>query len=654
MGLVSLARAAWPGLGLCGESFLIFSIGTMPPLWDAVFFSNADDDDAVGHPRDAVLHMLSYSVVSGVIIGMIVLGYAADKVGRRVGSLITASLMVLGAIGLTAVAFVGGEQHQRARQQITDGNASFDTKALSAESIASLFHWLALSFFVLGLGVGGEYPLSSASAAEKSMTSLCRSSTNDNSSRSQQPARITQANKITLTQNHDPLIHPDSIDFSPPTVAAEGAPTNNIRVESSDNRGQQMQIVFTMQGIGIFLHCLLLMLLLGVNAWTGRLQQQSEYYDSALLQTWQILYCIGAGILLVVLLTRLRYLEESIAWKTAKVGNRTEVWMHSPLSVPVAADPLTSANENAQCALDEHQEGNNDRKRENVCSRQRCQRRTPWVTYRLLSKHYGVRLFAVSASWFLWDVAFYGNKLFQSAFLLSLTAGSSVDADEGKSDLVLFAAAATANAAVALAGYVAAAFIIDHPAVGRQRLQQWGFLVTGSLFVCVGLWLNFLPTPALIALYFLSSFFGQLGPNATTFIIPAEIFPTKQRTLCHGIAAASGKMGALAAAVVFGSNHLSRDTDRFLYSGYASLVAAAITFVFIPETVGFDLNDNDRHWKQVISATGEQGWESNDGGKSYREGWEPRFLSLFERHQQQQKSLSSSYNDFHAANDAVT
>jgi Sugar (and other) transporter len=335
------------------------------------------------------------------------------------------------------------------------------------------------------------------------------------------------------------------------------------------------------------------------------------------------------------------YLEESIAWKTAMTENRTD-------SVPVASDNLYSSNENAQRARNKHEDASNDRKREHVSLGQHSQNCSSWSTYLILAKHYGVRLFAVSTSWFLWDVAFYGNKLFQSAFLVSLMAGSNVDKDKGQSDLVQFAAATT-NAAVALAGYVVAACIIDHPAVGRQRLQQWGFLVTGSLFVGVGLWLDFLPTPALIVLYFLSSFFGQLGPNATTFIIPAEIFPTEQRTLCHGIAAASGKMGALAAAWLFGSNHSSHDADRFLYSGYASLVAAAITYVFIPETVGLDLNDNDRHWKQVTSMPAERGC-LNDGGLSNREGWEPLFLSLFERLQQQQKWQSDSHSDHTATN----
>ena len=51
-------------------------------------------------------------------------------------------------------------------------------------------------------------------------------------------------------------------------------------------------------------------------------------------------------------------------------------------------------------------------------------------------------------------------------------------------------------------------------------------------------------------LYFLSTFFGQLGPNATTFLLPSELFPTEVRTVAHGFSAAAGKLGALFAASV--------------------------------------------------------------------------------------------------------
>jgi len=64
---------------------------------------------------------------------------------------------------------------------------------------------------------------------------------------------------------------------------------------------------------------------------------------------------------------------------------------------------------------------------------QRGSGRGGWITRRalhslgissetmLLLRHYGVRLFGTSVTWLLWDVAFYGNKLFQSQFLIALT-----------------------------------------------------------------------------------------------------------------------------------------------------------------------------------------------------------------------------------------
>src|SRR6185436_13460599 len=57
---------------------------------------------------------------------------------------------------------------------------------------------------------------------------------------------------------------------------------------------------------------------------------------------------------------------------------------------------------------------------------------------------------------------------------------------------------------------------------------------------------------ALLGLYTLAQFFFNFGPNSTTFVIPAECFPTKYRSTSHGISAASGKVGAIIAQLVFG------------------------------------------------------------------------------------------------------
>ena len=57
---------------------------------------------------------------------------------------------------------------------------------------------------------------------------------------------------------------------------------------------------------------------------------------------------------------------------------------------------------------------------------------------------------------------------------------------------------------------------------------------------------------AFVFLYCLTNFFQNFGPNTTTFIVPGEAFPTSYRSTAHGIAAASGKLGAIVAQVGFG------------------------------------------------------------------------------------------------------
>ena len=46
-------------------------------------------------------------------------------------------------------------------------------------------------------------------------------------------------------------------------------------------------------------------------------------------------------------------------------------------------------------------------------------------------------------------------------------------------------------------------------------------------------------------------FFANFEPNSTTFIEPAEIFPERYRSTCHGISAVAGKAGAMIGAFGF-------------------------------------------------------------------------------------------------------
>ena len=51
--------------------------------------------------------------------------------------------------------------------------------------------------------------------------------------------------------------------------------------------------------------------------------------------------------------------------------------------------------------------------------------------------------------------------------------------------------------------------------------------------------------------YGISYFFTEFGPNATTFVYPAELFPVAGRTTGHGVASATGKLGGFVGVFLF-------------------------------------------------------------------------------------------------------
>eukprot|EP00243_Klebsormidium_subtile_P008282 TRINITY_DN387_c0_g2_i1.p2 TRINITY_DN387_c0_g2~~TRINITY_DN387_c0_g2_i1.p2 ORF type:complete len:144 (+),score=45.04 TRINITY_DN387_c0_g2_i1:2-433(+) len=107
-----------------------------------------------------------------------------------------------------------------------------------------------------------------------------------------------------------------------------------------------------------------------------------------------------------------------------------------------------------------------------------------------------------------------------------------------------------------------------------------------------------------VALYSLCFFFANWGPNATTFIVPAEIFPAKFRSTAHGISAACGKAGAIVGA--FGFLYASQDKNPAVSAPYpagiglqnalivltvANFMGLICTIIFVPESKGMSLED---------------------------------------------------------------
>mmetsp|Transcript_130595 Transcript_130595/g.227046 ORF Transcript_130595/g.227046 Transcript_130595/m.227046 type:complete len:449 (-) Transcript_130595:57-1403(-) len=83
------------------------------------------------------------TTLAGVVMGMLFFGALADAIGRRTASLLTAMLTIFGA-GFSACVMSYGK--------------------------VSILVWFGICRFFLGVGIGGEYPLSAALSKEVSMS----------------------------------------------------------------------------------------------------------------------------------------------------------------------------------------------------------------------------------------------------------------------------------------------------------------------------------------------------------------------------------------------------------------------------------------------------------------------------------------------------
>ena len=147
-------------------------------------------------------------------------------------------------------------------------------------------------------------------------------------------------------------------------------------------------------------------------------------------------------------------------------------------------------------------------------------------------------------------LAFYGLGLNNSIIL------GAIGWTGGKNVYEVFYRNAVGNliliCAGAIPGYWVTVATVD--TIGRKPIQFAGFSILTILFIIIGFAFNPLKHShnGLLALYVLAQFFFNFGPNATTFIVPGECFPTRYRSTSHGISAAAGKVGAIIAQCVFG------------------------------------------------------------------------------------------------------
>jgi len=435
------------GMGFFTDAYDLFVISLVIPILVALFEGGKINEGQIG--------LLASSALMGAAAGQVLFGWLGDRLGRRRVYGVTLSVLAIGAIGSALSGPVAG---------------------LSTISVLTIWR------FVLGVGVGGDYPLSATIMSEYS----------------------------------------------------------NVR-----SRGRLVATVFAMQGFG---------LLAG-----AAVSLAAVYFAPGLDVAWRLILGAGAVPALVTIYYRLRIPE-------------TPRFSLSQGELGAAARAVQTATGTDLATA--------------------VRGRSFRVPFSQFLRSYGALIFGTAATWFLLDVAFYSTSIFNPVILKEIGFASAASYPVLQQVRLLALGNVLLALAAAVPGYWAAVALIDR--IGRRPLQYIGFAVMASAFLLLALAWNslVLVLPAFLALYGMTFFFANFGPNTTTFVYPSEVFPTAFRTTGHGIAAACGKIGAVVAVALFPALYLTYGLPWFFgLLAIVSFLGCIVTLALLPETSQRSLED---------------------------------------------------------------
>ncbi len=430
------------GMGFFTDAYDLFIIGVVLILLEGSYgtsFSVSAGNPYVG------AGLLGSSAIIAAIFGQIVFGRLADVVGRKKIYGIEAALLASGAI-------------------------------LSAFATS---YWMLFAFrFLLGFGIGGDYPMSATIMSEYS---------------------------------------------------------------NKKDRGKMLAFVFANQGIGSAAA-----VLVGLIAVTV---MPAEF-------AWRFMLGFGAIPALAVIYLR-RKLPETPRY-----------------SALVRAD-----SEAAKKAMNVVSPG----------AEIRAEGRTSISKWSDFISNYWKTLIVTAGSWFLLDMAFYGTGIYSGTFTGAIFPTTTLFNKILVAGLPYF---------VGFFGYFTAVAFMDK--VGRKPLQTIGFFMMFIIYITVAMVLVtngskitgfIIPSYLALILYSLSFFFIDMGPNTTTFVVPAELYPVKFRSTGHGISAASGKTGAAITTFFFAALALSVGIKPLLILLAVTSVIGGVLSLFLKETKNLTLEE---------------------------------------------------------------
>jgi MFS family permease len=201
-----------------------------------------------------------------------------------------------------------------------------------------------------------------------------------------------------------------------------------------------------------------------------------------------------------------------------------------------------------------------------------------------------------SVPWFLQDLSTYGIGIFTPT-VLATAIGHKREHAQTVADIVsndLIAAKGSAFIDVLLlVGIVAAVLLADR--IGRIRLQIFGFVGCAIGLFIAAQSANYSGNIKILLIFIgfmLFNFTTNLGPNAQTYLIAGEVFPTAVRAKGAGFAASFAKIGAVMTAFLFPVLLADLGTATLLYLLVgASLLGALVTWLFRIETAGVNLEE---------------------------------------------------------------
>jgi MFS transporter, PHS family, inorganic phosphate transporter len=431
------------GMGFFTDAYDLFVIGIASTLISLQWQLSADK-----------LALLNATMLGAACLGAFVFGRIADLVGRKHVYWLVAAIMVVAALG----------------------------------SAFAPSYWVLIGFrFLLGLGVGGDYPVSAVIMTE-------------------------YANR--------------------------------------KDRGRLVGLVFSTQALGLIVGPLIALALLGAGT--------SD--DIA----WRVLLGLGAVPAAMVVYLR-RRMPESPRYQLQMQGRTDE-----------AESEMSAFSEGAVQG-----------------STAGAARRRIGLRAFLTDRSFLVLLAGTAGCWFLLDYAYYGNTI-STPQIIGLISPSSSTMTKIAIQLAIFVVAA-------VPGYILAIARMDR--IGHRRLQLIGFVMMGLCFAVIGL-VPGMTTAVLpfLAVYGISYFFTEFGPNVTTFVMPGELYPVSVRATGHGISAGIGKFGAFIGVFLFPvlQDDLGLRGTLLLTAGVSA--AGALLTLVLPEPSGRSLEDISGHHDVVAVA----------------------------------------------------